>query len=52
MFAMFLYHIGDYLTPTDENPREPKYASALAVWSSNTHTIEIERYSKADVNIR
>jgi len=46
MFAMFLYDIGTYLTPTAENPREPKCASALAVWCSNTHTIEIERYSK------
>jgi len=51
MFAMFLYNIGAYLPPAAENPREPKRASALAVWCSNPHTIEIERYSKADVNI-
>jgi len=31
MFAMFLYHVGAYLTPTAENPRDPKYAIALAV---------------------
>jgi len=51
MFAMFLNNIGAYLAPTAENPREPKCASTLAVWSSNTHTIEIERYSKTDLNI-
>jgi len=48
---MFLYNIGAYQTPTAERPMEPKHASALAVWCSNTSTIEIERYSKAYVNI-
>jgi len=51
MFAMFLYNIGVYLTPTAEKPREPKCVIALAVWCSKTHAIEIERYSQAYVNI-
>jgi len=49
---MFLYNIGADLAPTAENPGKPKCTSALAVWCSNTHTIAIERYSKAYVNIR
>jgi len=48
---MFLYNIGAYLMPTAENLRELKYASTLAIWSSNTYTIEIERHTETDVNI-
>jgi len=51
MFAMFLYNIGVYLTPTAENPREPKHVSALTVECSDTDTIKIKRFSKAYVNI-
>jgi len=51
MFSLFLYNIEVYLAPRAENPMKPKCASALAVWCSNTPTIEIERYSKEDVNI-
>jgi len=46
---MFLYNIGVDLTQAAESPGDPKCASALAVWCSKTHAIEIERYSKAYV---